>query len=334
MKVTQKDIAHKLGVSTSLVSRVLSGQAHRIGVSQRRIDSILKLAEEMNYVPSPAALMLKGKNTQTIGIVVYDFHKPYFTALLTEFQKLAHENKYSLLVVGFPDRTPDNSNLIPLYKHSVDGIIVLGSFCDLDWIDDFKNKPIARIGHGERDARLWLSVSVDERDAMRKILRHVRDEVKAESVCFAYKPMKIYEQRKDAFESVAAETDLSVSFAAESEGANEFETGRILGARISQASPRPDAVVCANDTFAMGVISALSDADIKAGRDISVVGFDDIPASAHYTPTISSFRQPLEEYAKLCFQSIMIEKSAPDLNLKGKFIPRQSSNLELKRAES
>lgn len=334
MKVTQKDIALKLGVSTSLVSRVLSGQAHRIGVSQRRIDSILKLAEEMNYVPSPAALMLKGKNTQTIGIVVYDFHKPYFTTLLTEFQRLAHENKYSLLVVGFPDRSPDNSNLIPLYKHSVDGIIVLGSFCDLDWIDDFKNKPIARIGHGERDSRLWLSVSVDEKDAMRKILRHIRDDVEAKSVCFAYKPMKIYEHRKDAFESVAAETDFKVSFASESEGANEFETGRIIGTQISQASPRPDAVVCANDTFAMGVISALSDAGIKAGHDISVVGFDDIPASAHYTPTISSFRQPLEEYAKLCFQSIMIEKSAPDLNLKGKFIPRQSSALDLKKVES
>lgn len=325
MKSTQKDIAKKLGVSTSLVSRVLSGQAHRIGVSQRRIDSIIKLAEEMNYVPSPAALMLKGKKTQTIGIVVYDFKNPYFTALLTQFQKLAHENKYSLLLVGFPDRHPELSNLVPLYKHSVDGIIVLGSFCDLDWTDDFKNKPVARIGHGEEDERVWLSISVDEKDAMEKILSHLKNDVNAKRVCFAYRPIRIYEQRKQAFEETAKKFDFDQSFIKDDSSENEFETGKILGKKILDAITLPDAVVCANDTFAMGVITALTAANVKVGKDIAVVGFDDIPASANYIPSITSFRQPLKDYAKFCFEAIMSERPIPTMSVKGEFVPRQSS---------
>ncbi len=328
MKSTQKDIALKLGVSTSLVSRVLSGQAHRIGVSQRRIDSILKLAEEMNYVPSPAALMLKGKKTQTIGIVVYDFKNPYFTALLTEFQKLAHDNKYSLLLVGFPERIPERSNLIPLYKHSVDGVIVLGSYCDLDWIDDFKNKPVARIGHGAEDKRLWLSVSVDEDDAMDKILSHLASDVCAKSVCFAYKPIEIYQQRKLAFQKAAEKFDIEVSFERDNGAGGEFCTGKAIGKSILQKGKLPDAVVCANDTFAMGVISALSEGGVAAGKDIAVVGFDDLPASSNYIPTITSFRQPLKEYAEFCFEAIISEKPMGVRSIRGQFVPRQSSALK------
>ncbi|MBR7106649.1 MAG: LacI family DNA-binding transcriptional regulator, partial [Opitutales bacterium] len=101
MKVTQRDIAQRIGVSTSLVSRVLSGQAHKIGVHPKKIEEIIKVAKEMNYVPSPAALILKGKKSRTVGIVAYDFNDPYFSFLISELQELSHTHNYSLLLVGF-----------------------------------------------------------------------------------------------------------------------------------------------------------------------------------------------------------------------------------------
>ena len=50
MKVTQKDIAERVGSSTSLVSRVLSGQAHKIGVNPKKVEEIFRIAKEMNYI--------------------------------------------------------------------------------------------------------------------------------------------------------------------------------------------------------------------------------------------------------------------------------------------
>ena len=76
MKVTQKDIAERVGSSTSLVSRVLSGQAHKIGVNPKKVEEIFRIAKEMNYIPNPSALVLKGKKTRTLGLVVYDFCDP------------------------------------------------------------------------------------------------------------------------------------------------------------------------------------------------------------------------------------------------------------------
>lgn len=172
MKVTQRDIAKRIGVSTSLVSRVLSGQAHKIGVHPKKIEDIIKVAKEMNYVPSPAALILKGKKSRTVGIVAYDFYDPYFSFVISELQELSHTNNYSLLLVGFLNRKPCESDLLPLYKHSVDGIIVLGSYGDLSWTEAFKDVPIARIGHGSHP-NLTLSISIDENDAMRKIFTHL-----------------------------------------------------------------------------------------------------------------------------------------------------------------
>jgi LacI family transcriptional regulator len=172
MKVTQKDIAAKLGVSTSLVSRVLSGQAHKIGVHPNKIDEILRVAKEMNYVPSPAALALRGKKSNTVGIVAYDFHSPYFSLLISELQELAHAKNYSLLLVGFLNRKPNEADLLPLYKHSVDGIIILGSFGDLSWTDSFKDIPIVRIGHGEHKN---LKLSARARSRIIKVARTIAD---------------------------------------------------------------------------------------------------------------------------------------------------------------
>ncbi|MDD3277232.1 MAG: LacI family DNA-binding transcriptional regulator, partial [Kiritimatiellales bacterium] len=96
MAVSQKQIAQKLGVSIALVSRVLSGKAAEIGITPNTIERVLKTAEEMGYVPSAAALSLKGKSTRTLGVTVYDFNDPFFGALIKQIQIQAHEHNYSL----------------------------------------------------------------------------------------------------------------------------------------------------------------------------------------------------------------------------------------------
>ena len=87
MKVTQKDIAKKLGVSTSLVSRVLSGRAEEIGIRSEIIKEVENLAKKMNYVPSLAALSLKGKKSATIGVVVTIFTIRFLRRSSASFKK-------------------------------------------------------------------------------------------------------------------------------------------------------------------------------------------------------------------------------------------------------
>ena len=239
MKVTQKDIATKLGVSTSLVSRVLSGQAHKIGVHQSKIDEIMRVAKELNYVPSPAALALRGKKSNTIGVISYDFRTPFFSELIAEIQELTHDKDYSLLLVGFLNRHPTFSDLLPLYKHFVDGIIILGSFGDLSWTDAFGETPIARIGHGEHK-NLTLSVSIDEYDASHKIFGYISGNLKKTRVTYAMRDLPAHVLRRDVILEVAKNYGCTVDVKLSNIEPKDFPCGNEIAKKLlSDGKPLP-----------------------------------------------------------------------------------------------
>lgn len=307
MKVTQKDIAAKLGVSTSLVSRVLSGQAHRIGVHPSKIEEILRVAKEMNYVPSPAALALRGKKSNTVGIVAYDFHSPYFSLLISELQELAHSKNYSLLLVGFLNRKPNEADLLPLYKHSVEGIIILGSYGDLSWTNAFGEIPVARIGHGEHE-NLKLSISVDEHDAMQKIFRYISKDLKKTKTAFAMRSLPAHELRCTCAKESANNFGCSIEILPTSNADKDFACGSDIARELLKAKDKlPEVIVCATDMIAMGMIKKFYENDIRVPEDIAIIGFDDIPEASNYIPSITSFRQPIKAYAKECFNAVIDE---------------------------
>ncbi len=329
MKVTQKDIAQKVGVSTSLVSRVLSGQAHKIGVHPKKIEEIMRVAKEMKYVPSPAALALKGKKSRTIGIVAYDFHSPYFSLLISELQELSHIHDYSLLLVGFLNRKPKESDLIPLYKHSVDGIIILGSFGDLAWTSTFKDIPIARIGHGTHQ-NLCMSVSVDELDAMRKILAHLTRDLHFKKIAFAMRDLPAHHLRLEMIKRAAENFDCQVEELPISDEDRDFSAGSAIARQMLKDNKTlPQAIVCATDPIAMGIIKKLHESGVRVPEDCAIVGFDDIPEAANYIPSVTSFRQPIKEYAKRCFTAIVENKQGnSNIELEGELLLRKSTILK------
>jgi len=79
-------------------------------------------------------------------------------------------------------------------------------------------------------------------------------------------------------------------------GDNTVDFGRLAAMALLE-SERPSAFACASDTIAMGVLHALADAGLRAGRDVAVVGFDDSIAAEVVPPGLTSVRQPLEQVA-------------------------------------
>lgn len=75
--VTQRDIADRVGLSVSLVSRALSGTAAQIGVPEATIQRVRDVATELGYMPNLTARILRGASAQTFGVVVYDFVDPF-----------------------------------------------------------------------------------------------------------------------------------------------------------------------------------------------------------------------------------------------------------------
>lgn len=303
MAVSQKQIAERLGVSIALVSRVLSGKAREVGIADATIEKVLTMAGEMGYVPSAAALTLKGKSSRTIGVVVYDFRDPFFGTIIEKLQELAHEQGYSLVLAGFKGRHPEDSDLAPLHKHAIDGLIILGSSNRSEWLEGFAGMPVARIGHGS-PSEASVRVSIDEDDAARQLMDHLKSR-QCNACVFVGENLFAHALRHRALESAARECGLEIERRSVADG--NFTDGNA-------------ALVCATDTIAMEALHALHD----SGRTLTVTGFDDIPAADRFIPPITTVRQPIEEMAKRAFGSIVESSPPSEVLLKGKLISRSS----------
>lgn len=322
MAVGQKQIAEKLGVSIALVSRVLSGKAAEIGIAPDTIERVIRTAEDMGYVPSAAALSLKGKITRTIGVAVYDFNDPFFGALIKQIQIQAHEHNYSLVLAGFLNRIPDGQDLQSLHKHALDGLIVLGSDPQAEWLQNFDRLPVARIGHGA-GGETSFKVTVDENDAAAQLIHYLAAGGRTRLVCISG-PLSAHRLRQAALKHAASDAGVNLT-AVCSDEKNPFSAGLQITRQLLEDKSPADTLICTTDQIAMGALHALHDAGIDAPGRIAVTGFDDIPAAAQFIPPITTFRQPLEEMVQQAFQAVIDQPPSQTVYLKGKLIIRETA---------
>jgi LacI family transcriptional regulator len=317
MAVSQKQIAERLGVSIALVSRVLSGKASEVGIADATIARVLAMAEEMGYVPSAAALTLKGKSSRTIGVVVYDFRDPFFGVMIEKLQEQAHEEGYSLVLAGFKGRHPEPSDLAPLHKHAIDGLIILGSADRSCWLDGFGTLPVARIGHGHPD-EASVRIGIDEADAARQLLDHLASKG-CDRHAFIGANLFVHALRFQCLENVARATGRTIeNHCWASDG---FDAGLQATRNILSGDTQGLSLVCATDAIAMGALHALDDARVR----LPVTGFDDIPAAAQFIPPITTMRQPVGEMVRRAFRSMLEPTTAGEELLRGELVPRRST---------
>jgi len=304
---TQKQIAQRLGVSVSLVSRALSGTAGGIGVPEATVRRIHRTAERMGYTPNVTARILQGGQARTLGVVVYDFADPYFGPMIGALQRLAHEAQYSLVLGGFENRKAWNLDVAGLLKHHIDGLIIIGSGRDTGWTKRFreKNMPVVRLGTGTvlRGAK---TVSVDERKAMVLIVRHLTT-LGHRRLAFIGLDLPVHRQRGEALRRALTGTGASLS-----PRHMVYRPERLLEAGYAAACDlsleghlAPTAIVASNDVIALGLLRGLAERGVCVPRDISLTGYDDIPLSRLSVPALTTVRQPVEAMASAAFTHML-----------------------------
>lgn len=322
MAVSQKQIAEKLGVSIALVSRVLSGKATEIGIAPATIERVMKTAKDLGYVPSAAALSLKGKATRTIGVAVLDFNDPFFSSLIEQIQIQAREHDYSLVLAGFINRVPDEQDLQPLHKHAIEGLIVLGSDAKTQWLEDFSHLPIARLGHGA-PGEPAIQVSVDENSAAEQLIRHLTSRGR-NRLMYISRGLSAHRLRQAALEKAAAAEGRKLTpilF----DDKSPFASGLQVSTQLLEDGTDFDALICATDQIAMGALHALHNSGIRVPEQVAVTGFDDIAAARQFIPPITTIRQPIGEMVRQAFDAVTGGADPQEILLPGELIIRQST---------
>jgi DNA-binding LacI/PurR family transcriptional regulator len=323
-KITQREIARKLGVSQTLVSCALSDKADAIGASPRTVERIREAAREAGYVPSATALELRGAPTKTIGVVVRDFEDPYLARLIGALQTAAREAGYSLLLTGAGEK-----DFHPLRKHRVDGIVLAGSHClgaSIERLLCGEGVPVVQLGWDQTIEPI-VQVVMDEEAAIQSLVLHLR-ELGHQKIAFVAGKGITGSRRAAAFRKAVGNTDGKVAACPVlrmSPGNVSLQKMRRKGGAELPWS----AVIASDDELALQLLSAFQARGQHIPRDLSIAGIDDIPFAGTSFPSLTTIRQPVEQLAKESIRRLATMRgkkaNAQRFLFEGKLIQREST---------
>lgn len=295
MRVTQKEIARQLGLSSSLVSRALSGTAGHIGARPDTVQRIRRKASALGYVPSAAARQLRGGGPPVIGLVAADLQDPFFGPAVAEVIRQSHRAGYALSLAGFEQRTPSRADTELLLQHELAALLVLGGGA-LEWIEPFRARGIAvvRIGSGPRLPGV-ADVRVDEAKGLELVVRHLL-ELGHRDIAFIGARLAVHEQRLQLLREALRRRHLKLPpRRAVLAGPDVLEAG-LQGVEqlAGTGGDWPTAIVCSSDAVALGVLRGAARHGLRVPEHVSVTGFDDLALAHLATPPLTSVRQPLD----------------------------------------
>jgi DNA-binding LacI/PurR family transcriptional regulator len=342
MVVTIKDIAHKVGVAHTTVSRALRGNPL---ISSATTERIRQIALEMGYRPSAAARSLKTNRSLMLGVVVSNMDDPFFSEILQGIEDGVQQSGYSLFVAA-SQRDPLREQKIvqAMVEHRADGVIICSTSFSVSQAHMLLEygRPIVVINNQSVEDYRY-SIFHDDVDGSRQVAHHLIDLGhqkiaylgNASSGRTTYDRLSGYQQ-----EMISANLPILNGYIHEAQGGSP-EEGAKAAAHFLGLPERPTAVMCYNDMMAIGFLQSLSMAGVCVPRDCSVTGFDNIVFSAYTQPPLTTFDQPKRyigaEAARLLLnllQSSFSEETQTEPRvrlLKGSLLVRQSTARPLDR---
>jgi DNA-binding LacI/PurR family transcriptional regulator len=290
-----RDVARLAGVSYQTVSRVLNDSPSiRASTKQRVLDVI----NEVGYRPNQAARALVTSRSRTIGVLTAQSAHYGPTTSVNAIEIAAREAGYRLstTTITTNDYASIKLSLDYLLSQSVEAIVVLAPQVRVfEAIDELSiNVPFVTLESTGRDTR--HSVSVDQVAGARMATRHLIDLGHTEIVHLS--------GPKDWIEADAR----MQGFLEELDAADLRTRAPILGdwtahfgyyAGLEMLRFRDfTGVFCGNDQMALGFEHACRDMGLDVPGDISIVGFDDIPEAAHFSPPLTTVRQNFAELGR------------------------------------
>lgn len=288
---TMKKVAERAGVSVALVSLVMRGAPN---VSDHRRARVLSAAEELGYRPNVLARNLASRRTNTIGVVLNDFHNPFFAEVADGIQSAADRSGYRLLYGNGAHSVEGEAEAVETFlQFRVDGIILAGSMDAASMEQAARSAAVVVVGrseHGERvdtvntDDRLGARLAVDHLVSLgHRRIAHLDGSDGAGAADRA-------EGYRDAMRRHGLVDDILVAT-----GDYTEEGGHAAATELLAASPRPTAVFASNDLSAIGALDAFTTAGLRVPDDMSLVGFDNTSLTAMSYIALTTVNQPTDE---------------------------------------
>jgi LacI family transcriptional regulator len=312
------DVARAAGVSIASVSRVLNERRNPLPETKERV---MQAVAELGFIPDGAARALSGRLKEVVGVVI---RRPTVTApagdlyadeeeslqfpdLINRGVEVAAQRRdFNLLLCSVDTGDRDYSRRIFSLARKSDGLILHDQVLDPGQLARLSRQvPIVTLAGVQTPTT--TNVGGDNVAGMRDLARHLVLDHGFRTLAylggFATSPDSI--TRHAAFGAEVTACGASFTDGPQWQG-NYCAAGgaRVIERLLSEGGSLPDAIACANDQSALGVVHALTQHGLSVPGDIAVTGFDDIPVARHLRPLLTTVRQPIQQLGATAFEAL------------------------------
>jgi len=333
--VTLYDVASMAGVSTATVSRVVHGQ-DRVRESTRA--RVLAVIEELGYVPDGAAQSLSRRRKHVIGLVCVERTAPklqydiesmsllFYDEILRGVETRIRHQNWSLLITYLEEgNEPDLPRLLSL-SGKVDGLLIGEGIVPSPFLARLAARlPVVVIAGNPRE-RAADVVTADNRSGAAALVTHLIEVHDRKRLYYVDGPPTApdaRERRRALMHVLRGRPDCQLVGSLHglfTVGSGEEAGQALLAIGVDQL---PDAVVCANDQTAIGVLQAFSGAGVRVPDDVAVVGFDDIFPGSLCDPPLTTVHQPMRLLGERACTRLLDRIARPGIRQKVELLPTE-----------
>ena len=302
--ITLKAVAQHLGLTPGTVSAVLNDSPSARSIPQDTKNRIHAAAKELNYRPNFFARTLRHKRTYTIGVIAEEIGDSYSSPIISGIEQYLRKRDYFFLTVVHRH----DPELLNRYSHilserGVEGIITVDTT-----VQETPMLPTIAIA-GHKKVRGVTNIVLDHQRAAVLALNHLKD-LSHQQIAFM-KGSPVSSDSKDRWDAICdvarqlgVKMDPELTVQIDTDDPTPMLGYPFTKQLLSRRKPFT-ALFAYNDISAIGAIRALQEQGLRVPQDISVIGFDDIPGAAFYTPSLTTVRQPLNRMGEVAAQTLL-----------------------------
>ncbi|KAA0094175.1 LacI family transcriptional regulator [Mycolicibacterium sp. P1-18] len=307
-----RDVAAAASVSVGTVSNVLNAPERVAPATVARVQAAI---EKLGFVRNDAARQLRAGRSRCVGLLVLDVGNPFFTDVARSAElRAAQHNLIVLLGTSDDDPGRERTYLEIFEEQRVFGLLISPVGEDLDRLLALHRRgvPVVLV---DRDGTgtPFASVAVDDVAGGRLAATHLCEQGRRR-IAYVGGPQGL-RQVADRLAGARAAVDQFPGATLEVVATEEPSVlaGRAAGERLCErpADQRPDAVFCANDLLAIGMLQGLAGGGVSVPGDVALIGYDDIDFARSAAVALSSIRQPSADIGTTALDLLLACAEAP-----------------------
>jgi DNA-binding LacI/PurR family transcriptional regulator len=298
------EVARSAGVSIATVSRVANGTARVRPRTEARVRAAM---DRLGYRPHALARGLAARRSHTLGLLITDITTPYFPDIVRGAQESAEAAGYVVLLGDASVHTASEDLLVKrLLERRVDGLIVASSRTTDAYARQLRTEDIPVVCINGTVGQFAHAVQIDQRAGTRLAVDHLAG-LGHRRIAHITGPTGVptRAERLAGFRAALRERGLVFDPALVVTEVSTIEEAQRATAQLLALADPPTALFTYNDRLAIGSYRTIHAAGRAVGRDVSVVGFDDIPMAEWLEPPLTTVRQPRREMGRIAVEILL-----------------------------